>query len=73
MCLRSRHRTTRHTGRGAGDGHSGIPLVDRPFVQVELPSDEARSREGVACLDSRGFLLVTDKFPSTTLAFVSGP
>jgi hypothetical protein len=52
---------------------SGIQLVERPPVQVELPSDEARNWEGIARLDGRGFLLVTDKFPGTILAFVPGP
>jgi hypothetical protein len=52
---------------------SGIRLVDRPPLQIELPSDEARNWEGIARLDGRGFLLVTDKFPSTILGFVPGP
>ena len=52
---------------------SGILLVERPPLQIELPSDEARNWEGIVRLDGRGFLLVTDKFPGTILAFVPGP
>jgi hypothetical protein len=52
---------------------SGILLVERPPLQLELPSDEARNWEGIARLDGRGFLLVTDKFPETILGFVPGP
>jgi len=52
---------------------SGISLVERPPLQLELPSDEARNWEGIARLDGRGFLLVTDKFPGTILGFVPGP
>jgi hypothetical protein len=52
---------------------SGIRLVDRPPLQLELLPDEARNWEGIVRLDGRGFLLVTDKFPETILAFVPGP
>ncbi|MGC9332533.1 MAG: hypothetical protein ACP5JJ_00165, partial [Anaerolineae bacterium] len=47
---------------------SGIQLVDRPPLQIELPSEEARNWEGIARLEGRGFLLMTDKFPGTILA-----
>lgn len=52
---------------------SGILLVERPPLQLELPSDEARNWEGIARLDGHGFLLATDKFPGTILGFVPGP
>jgi hypothetical protein len=53
---------------------SGIDLVDRPPLQLELPGDLlgglGRNWEGLVRLDERGFLLVTDTFPDTILAFV---
>lgn len=51
---------------------AGIHLVDRPPIQLALIAEDARNWEGVVRLDSRGFLLVTDKFPETILAFVPG-
>ncbi len=56
---------------------SGIALVDTPPIQLEL-SDMALGRlgrnwEGLVRLDNRGFLLVTDLFPETILAFVPAP
>jgi hypothetical protein len=56
---------------------SGIGLVDRPPIQLELPDSIlgglGRNWEGLARLDDRGFLLVTDLFPETILAFVPTP
>ena len=52
---------------------SGIRLVDRPPLQLALLPEEARNWEGIVRVDGRGFLLVTDKFPETLLAFVPGP
>jgi hypothetical protein len=48
---------------------SGITLIDAAPVQIPLIAD-ARNWEGLALLDRRGFLIVTDKFPSTILGFV---
>lgn len=57
--------------------HAGIVLVDRAPIQLELPVDLfgaiGRNWEGVVRLDQRGFLLVTDTFPGTILAFVPAP
>lgn len=51
-----------------------VTLTDRRPVQLTLRSDgKARNWEGVARLDQRGFLLVTDRFPETILAFVKMP
>jgi hypothetical protein len=51
---------------------TGIRLVERPPIQLELlPDDEARNWEGLARLEGRGFLLATDKFPTTILGFVA--
>jgi hypothetical protein len=51
---------------------SGIALVDTPPVQLVL-NDEIRNWEGLALLDDRGFLLATDKYPTTLLAFLPRP
>ena len=48
-----------------------IILADTPPIQLQLlGDDEARNWEGIVRLDDRGFLLVTDKFPETILAFI---
>jgi hypothetical protein len=52
-----------------------IVLVDQPPLQLKIIGDASpRNWEGIARLESpehTGFLLVTDKFPRTILAFVS--
>jgi hypothetical protein len=48
---------------------SGITLTDNAPVQIPLSKD-ARNWEGLVMLDNRGFLIATDKFPTTILAFV---
>ncbi len=52
---------------------SGITLVDGPPIQLELLEKDERNWEGLARLDERGFLLMTDKFPDTILGFVAAP
>ncbi|MBN2305182.1 MAG: hypothetical protein JXQ72_11925 [Anaerolineae bacterium] len=49
----------------------GIVLADAPPIWLELPGEDARNWEGIARLDDRGFLLVTDKYPQTILGFVA--
>lgn len=49
---------------------TGITLVDRPPLQLELQPLSLHNWEGIVRLEDRGFLLVTDKFPSTILGFV---
>jgi hypothetical protein len=49
----------------------GISLTDTPPIQLELIALDARNWEGVVRLDDQGFLLATDKFPTTLLGFVS--
>ena len=49
---------------------SGIRLTETPPIQLELFLGVPRNWEGVARLDGRGFLLATDKFPETILAFI---
>lgn len=50
-----------------------ITLTGEPPLQLELDPDLIpRNWEGLVRLDERGFLLVTDMFPETILAFVPG-
>jgi hypothetical protein len=52
----------------------GITITNTPPIQLQLlPDDEARNWEALAYLDQRGFLIATDKFPETILAFVRMP
>lgn len=51
---------------------NGFALSNVPPIQIEL-EDNARNWEGLALLDGRGFLLVTDKSPDTILAFLQMP
>lgn len=52
---------------------SGITLGDKTPVLLTLIADTNRNWEGLALLEDRGFLLMTDKFPETILAFVPMP
>ncbi len=52
---------------------SGITLADKAPVLLTLIADTNRNWEGLALLEGRGFLLMTDKFPETILAFVPMP
>ena len=52
-------------------GAAAITLTGAPPIQLQLPDDEARNWEGLVHLDERGFLLATDKFPTTILGFVA--
>ncbi len=52
--------------------HAGITLQDRPPLQLQIPKPRnpiaARNWEGVVRMGD-GFLLVTDKYPTTQLAY----
>lgn len=49
----------------------GVERVEQPPLYLELSADgAARNWEGLVRLDQRGFLLATDRFPGTILAFV---
>jgi len=51
-----------------------IVRTDTPPLNLELlPDGACRNWEGVVRLDGRGFLLMTDKYPGTLLAFVPLP
>lgn len=56
-------------------GENGITLTEAAPLQLQLLDiDIARNWEGIARLDERdGFLLSTDKFPTTLLVFVQAP
>lgn len=49
---------------------SGITLTDTPPIQLQLLADGLRNWEGIVRLDERGFVVATDKWPQTILAFV---
>lgn len=56
----------------------GINRTDAPPIWLELlDNDEARNWEGIARVDVEGvppgFLLVSDKFPTTLLAYIPSP
>ena len=52
----------------------GIGLTDsEPIVLRNEATSRPRNWEGLARLDERGFLLVTDTFPATILGFVPSP
>ncbi|MGB3789377.1 MAG: hypothetical protein WA949_15305 [Phormidesmis sp.] len=65
------HRQQKHVERLIEfDYVSGkISLTNTAPIQLELAA-EARNWEGIVCLDDKGFLIVTDKFPSTILGYV---
>jgi hypothetical protein len=49
----------------------GIVFAETPPIQLVLSNDgEARNWEAIAPLEGRGFLIATDKYPATILAFV---
>jgi hypothetical protein len=52
---------------------NGITIANSAPIQLTLDGDAARNIEGLVGLDGRGFLIATDKFPSTMLMFVETP
>lgn len=52
----------------------GISLADQAPILLELTDPEnTRNWEGLALLNQHGFLIITDEFPETILAFVEFP
>jgi len=52
-------------------GDAGVLRTDAAPIQLQLAGDlYPRNWEGLVRLDGRGFLLATDKYPSTLLGFV---
>jgi len=52
---------------------TGVTHTGAAPIQLRLMPGDARNWEGLVRLDDRGFLIVTDKFPTTILAFVPFP
>lgn len=52
---------------------NGVKFANSAPIQLTLDGDVARNIEGLVLLDQQGFLLATDKFPSTLLMFVPIP
>jgi len=52
---------------------SGIVLTNTPPIQFKLTEDDSRNWEGLVRLNDLGFLVATDKYPETILAFVAYP
>lgn len=52
---------------------NGITLTQTPPIQLILMDGESRNWEGLASLEGHGFLLATDKYPETILAFIHYP
>ncbi len=51
---------------------TGVELVDEPPLELQLlNSTIARNWEGMALWEDEGFLIVTDQFPTTLLAYVA--
>lgn len=50
-----------------------ITLVNRKPIYLRLNPDDSRNWEGIAKIDNLGFILATDTYPKTILAFVKFP
>ncbi|MEJ2757211.1 MAG: hypothetical protein P8046_01905 [Anaerolineales bacterium] len=56
------------------DPQTGISLTDTPPIQIQLDGDlQFRNWEAIVRLDDKGFLIATDKYPGTVLAFIPYP
>ena len=51
-------------------GEEGIQFIDQAPIYLQLLDDDSRNWEGIVQFGD-GFLLVTDKFPTTILAYVA--
>lgn len=52
---------------------AGVHLLDESPFFLMLDEEDVRNWEGLVVLDDRGFLMATDKYPFTILAFVPAP
>lgn len=50
--------------------NGSISLITQAPIQLEMNANEGRNWEGLVRLEGKGFLLATDKHPSTLLGFV---
>lgn len=48
----------------------GISKTETPPIYLELDNDESRNWEGIVRYKEKGFIIVTDYYPETVLAFV---
>ena len=49
---------------------SGINLTEEPPVYISLSQNTSRNWEAIVKIDDKGFLIATDTFPKTILAFI---
>ncbi len=49
---------------------NNIKLTDTYPIYIKLPKTDGRNWEGIVKLDKQGFLIVTDMYPKTILAFI---
>ncbi len=49
---------------------TGVMITDTPPILIQLEDGQSRNWEGIVQFHNLGFLLVTDKFPETILAFL---
>ncbi len=49
---------------------SSIVKTNKEPVYLELDDEDGRNWEGIVKLNNKGFVIITDKFPATILAFV---
>jgi hypothetical protein len=51
----------------------GVGLTDTPPIELELTHGPGRNWEGIVRYGDRGFLIVSDKYPASMIAFVPRP
>ncbi len=52
---------------------NAIDRVEQPPLQLKMLAKEGRNWEGLVILDGYGFIMVTDKYPTTILGYVPYP
>ncbi|MCB2178561.1 hypothetical protein KQH61_04015 [bacterium] len=73
-CTHARHLAVERLVEMHYDPQTGISLVDTPPIQIQLAGDlRFRNWEALVRLDDLGFLVATDKYPGTVLAFIPYP
>lgn len=73
-CTHSRNLAVERLIEMHYDPQTGISLTGEPPVQLRLAGDlRFRNWEAIVRLDDLGFLIATDKYPGTVLAFVPYP
>lgn len=73
-CTHARYFTVERLVELHYDPETGFSLTDTPPIQIQLEGNlQFRNWEAIARLDDKGFLIASDKFPDTILAFVPYP